>query len=761
MSIGRDLDRRQLLSGAAAGIAGLLLPFSLEPSARAAIVSGTTGATSTTGPAGATGTAGSEINAWLRIGTDESITILIGRSEMGQGVYTALPMLLAEELECDWRRVRVEAAPAAAAYRNLYVVKDMLTGGHADPAPGLAGEMRDWALSLAAGPFSQQVTGGSTSVRGGFEPLRRAGAQARHRLIAAAARNWGVSPAECLARAGLVHHEASGWSLSYGALAAAAADLPSPGSVVLKPPGAWRLLGTAVPRLDLPAKVTGEAIFGIDVRRPGMLFAAIMASPVFGGRVKSVDAAKVQSLPGVVAVVAIPDGVAVVADSTFRASRALAALPVVWDEGANAGLDTAQIFEGFRQALSEEGRIAERRGDAAAALAGAARQLTLDYELPFLAHATMEPMNCTAEVGPDGVDVWAPTQAQDGARAAAATAAGVSADRVRIHTTYLGGGFGRRAESDMVTQAVVIAKALGRPVQAIWSREEDMRHDFYRPGTVQRLRIGLDAAGLPVAWHHRIVCPSILDRIMAAATWLKPDQTSVEGAVGLPYDLRNLTVDYVKRNTPVPVGFWRSVGHSHTAFVTESAIDEVAAAGGRDPLALRRLLLRGNPRVRAVLDLAASEAGWGRPLPPGSGRGIALHVSFGSIVAEVAEVAVAADGTIRVPRVVCAIDCGTVIHPDIVVAQMQSGILFGLTAALAGEITLAKGRIEQGNFDDYPMLHLAESPQIAVHVIESGERPGGVGEPGTPPIAPALANAFYAATGKRIRRLPLMRAGGA
>ena len=738
-----QFDRRQFLAGSAAGalVLGLQLPTG-NRAARAAVSSAATGE-------------GAAFNAWLRIGADDTITILVGQSEMGQGIYTALPMLLAEELECDWSKVTVAAAPAAPPYRNIYLVKEMLSNGHADPEPGFSGGVKDWLYGTMAGLFGQQVTGGSTSVRGAFEPLRRAGAQARQMLIAAAAAEWAVPAGDCSAKDGRISHAKSGKSATYGALAAAAAKLEPPKDPALKPHAAWRLLGKPLPRLDIPSKVNGTATFGIDIRLPGMLFAMMRSAPVFGGKVASFDAAKVTGMAGVKAVVPVANGVAVVADNSWRARQALEALPVTWNEGPDAGLDTAKIKALFTAALTETGSKAFHLGDAEPALAGAAKRLEAEYAVPFLAHATMEPMNCTAWVKADGVEVWAPTQAQEGAQDIAAKVAGVGKDKVQIHTTFLGGGFGRRAEVDLVEQAVTIAKAVGQPVQLLWSREEDMRHDFYRPAALGHLRAGLDGNGMPVAWTHKIVSPSIMTRVFPAVTWMGPDATSIEGAANLPYAIAHQQIDYVMKNTAVPVGFWRSVGHSQNAFITECFLDEVAAAGAKDPVALRRALLDGQPRFLAVLELAAAKSGWGSPLPPRHGRGVAIHQSFGSIVAEVAEVEVKPDGAILVHRVTCAVDCGTVINPDTVEAQVQGSVVFGLTAALHGRITIDKGRVSEGNFDTYEMVRLAGMPKIAVHVVPSQALPGGVGEIGVPPIAPALVNAIFAATGKRVRSLPL------
>ncbi|HYM31484.1 MAG TPA: xanthine dehydrogenase family protein molybdopterin-binding subunit [Candidatus Cybelea sp.] len=730
------LDRRQVLTGAAAG--ALVLGFSLTRGAREAAAQGAAAGDG-------------KLNAWLRIGSDDSVTILVGQSEMGQGVYTSLPMLVAEELECDWSKIKVEPASGDDAYRNVYAVRDMLTAGHGEELSGVKG----WAYGGMAKMFSEQLTGGSTSIRGHFDRLREAGAAAREMLRAAAAKQWSVPLGECEARDGQVSHTKSNRVATYGALAAAAAAIEPPKNVLLKPPSAWRLIGKPVTRLDLPAKVTGRAGFGIDARPPGMLFAAMRNCPVFGGKLKSYDAAKVEKMPGVKAVVALDDAVAVVADNSWRARQAAEALPVVWDEGEAARTGTDDLFAQFKAALSEAGEKAYAVGDADATMAAAPKMIAAEYRVPFLAHATMEPMNCTAHVTADGVEIWAATQVQTRAVKQAAEAAGVSESKVKLHTTMLGGGFGRRAEFDTIGPAVRVSKAVGKPVQLLWSREEDMRHDFYRPGAVGRLEAGIGADGMPVAWRHRIASPSIMTRVFKPVTWMGPDQTSVEGAIEMPYGIKNQRIDYVTRNTPVPVGFWRSVGNSQNAYIKECFLDEVAAAGGKDPLELRRALLADAPRHRAVLDLAAEKAGWGTPLPKGRGRGVALHRSFGSIVAEIADVEVGAGGVVKVLRVVCAVDCGTVVNPDTVVAQMQGGIVFGLTAALYGSIGVDKGRVVEGNFDTYRMVRLAETPAIEVYIVPSETAPGGVGEPSVPPIAPAVVNAIFAATGKRLRSLPI------
>jgi isoquinoline 1-oxidoreductase subunit beta len=662
-------------------------------------------------------------NAWLRIGADESVRVLVDRSEMGQGVATSLPMLLAEELEADWTKVRIEFAPAAREYFNPL--------------------------------FGMQGTGGSTSVRAAWTPLRQAGAAAREVLIAAAAQTWGVDRATCRAERGAVTHEPTRRRLTYGRLVGRAAALPVPTDVPLKNPKDWRIVGKPTKRLDTPPKVTGAAQFGIDVRVPGLLVAVVARCPVFGGKMKSFDAAAAKAVPGVRQVVPLSSGVAVLADGYWPARKGRDALKIEWDEGPNATVSSASISRLFAEAAARPGAVARHDGDPDRGIAGAARTIEATYEMPFLAHATMEPMNCTAHVRADGVDVWAPTQFQTMAQQVGATVGGVPPEKVRVHTTYLGGGFGRRFELDFIQEALEASKAAGAPVKVIWSREDDTRHAQYRPANYHRMRAGLDGGGRPVAWTHRIVAPSIMARVFPTTVQNGLDGEAVEGGKEMAYGVPNVHVDYVLTDTGIPVGFWRSVNNSFNAFAVETFIDELAAAAQADPYEYRRGLLANAPRHRGVLELAAAKAGWGTPLPARRARGIAVHKSFESFVAEVAEVSVSPAGDVRVHRVVCAVDCGMYVNPDTIEAQMQSGIVYGLTAALKGAITIDRGRVEQGNFHDYPMLRMDEMPVVEVHIVPSTEAPGGVGEPGTPPIAPAVANAVFAATGKRIRKLPI------
>jgi isoquinoline 1-oxidoreductase beta subunit len=574
-------------------------------------------------------------------------------------------------------------------------------------------------------------------VRGYWQVLREVGAATRELLIGAAAQIWGVAAGDCQARNGEVMHGASGRRLRYGALLERAAKLTPPSNARLKDPKDFRLIGTSPRRLDAPAKVNGTAVFGHDVRVPGMLTAVVARCPVFDGKAKGYDSAAAHKVPGVRHVAAISSGVAVVADNFWAAQRGRAALEVRWDYGSKADLDSTRIEAQFRAALTRQGKVDREAGDADKALAAGGRIIEALYETPYVAHACMEPMNCTAHVRKDGCDVWVPTQAQTGAQATAAEVSGLPRSAVRIHTTYLGGGFGRRLQQDFVVEAVELSKTLGVPVQVLWTREDDLQHDFYRPANAVRLRAVLDARGLPNAWWQRLAGPR-----------------RALGGVDVPYSIPNLRIEQVEDDPGVPTGAWRSVGASQNAFPIECFIDELAHAAGQDPLAFRVKLLGNAPRHRAALELAAQKAGWGGRLPPGRGRGLAVYHSFAGWVAHVAEVSVV-KGAIRVHRVVSAVDCGIAVNPDGVRAQTESSITLGLTAALKGPITLGEGRVAQGNFNDYPLLRIDEMPKVEVHLVPSREPPGGVGEPGLPPIAPAVANAVFAATGQRLRRLPM------
>jgi len=660
-------------------------------------------------------------NAWIRIGVDDAITLMVGSSEMGQGVMTAIPMLLAEELDADWSKVHAEFAPAHASYANPII--------------------------------GRQHTGGSTSVRGFWQPLREAGAATRELLMQTAAQRWNVPAIECSTEPSVVIHKTSGRRLRYGELVEQAAKLPVPETAFLKEPKQFRLIGTAVPRLDTPAKLNGSAVFGQDVNVPGMLIAVVARCPVFGGKLKSVDASAAKQIKGVRHVVEIDAGVAVVADHFWAAQRGRDALKLAWNEGAAATLDSAQIRASFIAAV-DGGKSARNDGDVERALQTAAKKIEAVYEVPYLAHACMEPMNCTAHVRKDGCEVWVPTQGQATVQHQIERHTGLKPEAIKVHTTFLGGGFGRRSEYDFVVEAVQISKQLGVPIKVIWTREDDLQHGVYRPSTYNRMTAAIDQQGVPSAWQHRIAGPSIFSRIAAGAVKDGLDNSSLENAKNLPYAIPNVAVSYALVNTAVPVGFWRSVGASQNVYVTECFFDEVARAAGKDPYALRRELLKDHPRHRAVLELAAQKAGWGTPLPAGRARGIAVAESFASFVAQVAEVSIE-HGVPRVHRVVCAVDCGMVVNPNTIAAQMESAIIFGLTAALKGEITLANGRVQQSNFNDYPLLRFDEAPHIEVHIVPSTDPPGGIGEPGVPPIAPAVANALYALTGTPVRKLPI------
>jgi isoquinoline 1-oxidoreductase beta subunit len=666
-------------------------------------------------------------NAFLRIGEDDSVTVILAHAEMGQGVWTTLPMLLAEELGCDWAKVRVEEAPAAPVYAHT--------------------------------AFGMQMTGGSTSTWSEMDRYRQVGALAREMLVQAAAEQWKVDPSACRVEAGFV--VSGDKRLSFGKLAAAAQKRTPPASVRLKDRKDWKIVGRPTKRLDSPEKVTGQAQFGMDVRLPGMLTAVVARAPVFGGTVKSFRADRAKAVPGVKAVVQVPSGVAVVGDHFWAAKLGRDALDIDWDLGPGAQLDTERLRQEFRSAAGTPGAKAAAVGDVEAALRSAAKTVEAEFEVPYLAHAPMEPLNCTVRLGPDGAEVWTGTQFQTLDQQITAQIAGLKPEQVKIHTMFLGGGFGRRATgtSDFVSEAVQVAKAVGGgvPVKVVWTREDDIRGGYYRAMFVHRVRAGLGSDGKPAAWRHTIVGQSLAEGTPFAAMMIKDgvDDTSVEGVADSPYvkDTPSHLVDLHSPKNAVPVLWWRSVGHSHTAFVMETFVDELAQAAGQDPVEYRRRLLSAHPRHLGVVNLAAEKAGWGRPLPGGRFRGLAAHESFGSWVAQVAEVSVA-NGRVRVHRVVCAVDCGICVNPAGVRAQMEGAVAFGLSAALHGELTLKGGRVQQSNFHDYPLLRLNEMPEVEVHIVSSDEKAGGIGEPGVPPVAPAVANAVFAATGKRQRRLP-------
>lgn len=707
------------------------------------------------------GTADAEgvfLHDWIHVGRDGLVTLRAGQSEMGQGAFTGIATLVAEELGCRLDQMKVETGPASDVFKNIAGGRDGLLPNHGlakGPPEGFGGAIVNFVAEAA----TMQITGGSSTIMDRFDRARSAGAAAREMLIQAAAKQWGAARGECSVKDGAVVH-ASGKSLGFGALAEAAAKETPPASIALKPRSEWKLIGAAkTARVDVPAKVDGSAQYGIDVRRPGMLFAAVMNSPGFGGSVKRIDDAAAKAMRGVVKIVTLPSAVAVVAETTWRAKAALEKLKVEWDSGAAASLDSAEITKSLAMALGGASKI-EAEGDFAAAYGTAAKKLSADYSFPYLSHAPMEPMNCTAEVSADRVEIWAPTQAQTITVAECAAAAGVSKDKVTLHTTLMGGGFGRRLETDFAVQAVQVAKAVGKPVQVIWSREEDIQHDFYRPAAIMRMEGGLDAGNKPTALRFATsVQASVLARLFPPITWLGPDDTQFEGTVGLPYAIPNRRSDLARISTAVPIGSWRSVGHSITSFAKESFIDEMAQAAGADPVAFRLAMLGEQPRLTALLKLVAEKSGWGQPMKPGQGRGVAIHTSFASACAQVVEVTVGDKGAIKVDRVVAAVDCGTVVNPDIVRAQVESAIIYGLSAALFGKITIKNGRVEQSNFPDYDVVHMAQAPRIEVYISASGAPPGGIGEPGLPPVAPALGNAVFAATGKRVRSLPFMDQG--
>ncbi|HEV8042051.1 MAG TPA: xanthine dehydrogenase family protein molybdopterin-binding subunit [Bryobacteraceae bacterium] len=691
--ITQRVDRRSFLK---AGAGGLLLGFYLPESSRLKAQTG----------------AASKLNAYVHIRSDDTVTLFIHMAEMGQGTVTSLSMLLAEELECDWNKIRTEF-------------------------PGV-----DKAFGSLQGVF------GSRSIRTSWEPLRKAGASAREMLTEAAAQNWGVAKAQCRAENGVVINTATNARMSYGQLAESAAKLPVPSSVALKDPKQFRLIGTSPKRLDTPDKVNGRTLFGIDVRLPGMQYAVIARCPVFGGKVANFDGAKAKAVAGVKQVFAISNGVAVVADNTWSAMEGRKALEVQWDEGSNANASSASIRKLFVELAEKPGATARKEGDAEAGLAGAAKKIEAVYEAPYLAHAPMEPLNCVAHVRSDSCEVWASTQIQTAARGVAAKVTGLAPEKVQVHTMYLGGGFGRRGGSDYIAEAVEVAKAAGGPVKVTWSREDDLQHDTYRPASYSRFSAGLDSEGWPVAWFTRIACPSF------GGIQNGVDHTGVEGVADILYGIPNILVEYHAADAGIPVSYWRSVGYSQNTFFTESFVDELAVAGGKDPLELRRRLLRKSPRMLGALELAAAKAGWGQPLPKGRFRGMAVVNNIGSFNAQVAEISVS-QGKLRVHRVVCAVDCGQVVNPRGVEQQIQSGIVFGLTAALKGAITIDRGRVQQQNFHQYDVLRIDEMPVVEVHLVPSRNSPGGIGESSTPGIAPALANALFAATGKRVRRLPI------
>ena len=662
-------------------------------------------------------------NQWLRIDRDGIVTITNSVPEMGQGSMTTMPMIVADELDADWGKIKVEQAPA-------------------NPA-------------LYANPVTKtQSYGGSRGVRDHLEMWRKAGAAARTMLKQAAAQEWGVPESEVDTEPGTVIHRPSGRKLMYGQLVDRAAQLPVPQDPKLKTKDQFRYIGKeGIARLDIPLKTDGKAIYGIDVKVPGAQVGSIERCPVFGGKVETFDASAANAIKGVSHVVQVTNGIAVVGDSFWSVMKGRRALKVKWNEGPLANLSSAEITRGYQDLAKQPGQVARKEGDAEKVLGGGGKVIEAVYQVPFLEHACMEPMNCTASVKADRCEVWVPTQNPGGHQALAAKITGLPLEKVTINTTLLGGGFGRRGEPDFVTDAVETSKAIGGPVKIIWTREDDLQHGFYRPATYNVFKAALDAQGTPTAWWNRIVGPGILiQKGRAPAGSIDP--AAVEGARNHPYDIPNILVEWKEKDFGVPVGFWRSVGSSQNAFITESFIDELAHAAGKDPYEYRRALLGKAKRHKTVLETAATKANWGAPLPAGRARGIAVAFSYGSYAAHVAEVSVTPDGQLRVHKLVCAIDCGIAVNPDQVRAQMEGGAVYAMTG-LFDQITLEKGRVQQSNFHDYPMLRIAEAPVVETHIVDSGEAPGGLGEPGVPPVAPSICNAVFALTGKRIRTLPI------
>ncbi len=709
-AITTGIDRRKFLKASLAGATGLIVGFYLPGrhellAAEAAPV---------------------DMNALIHISPTNRITIVVSKSEMGQGVATSLPMLAAEELECDWRAIRFEFAPAAKVYY--------------DPA------------------FGMQGTGGSTSIHSSWEPLRKAGATAREMLIAAAAQKWNVDASECRAENGEVVHMGSKRRATYGSLAEAASKLQPPTDVKLKDPAEFKVIGKPYKRLDTPEKTNGRAKFGIDQRRPGMYHAVVLRCPVFGGKVASFDATKAKQVRGVKDVVQISDGIAVVADNTWSAMQGRKALDVQWDFGPSADFDTETMYGNFGKSLdSETGYSARKVGDAASALNGAATKIEAEYRAPYEAHACMEPMNCTADIREgESAELWVPTQFQTPSQNAAAKIAGISPEKAIVHTTFLGGGFGRRGWSDFVNEACETSKAMKAPVQVTWSREDDMQHDYYRPASMVRFSAGFDSDGKPVAFNAHIACDSIMRWFYGPAAVKNGfDDSSVEGIADIPYAIPNIGVNYNLVAGPVPQGFWRSVGASQNGFFRECFIDEMAAAAKKDPYEFRRDLLQNNARNLGVLNLVAEKAGWGKPVPAGRHRGIAVVEAFNTYVAEVAEISLDKDNNVKVHRVWAAVDLGQPVNPAIIEQQVRGGVVFGLTQGLKGEITIDKGRVVQGNFDTMEVVRMNEMPHVEVYITNSHSTPPtGMGEPAVPPITPAVYNAIFAATGKRVRKMP-------
>jgi isoquinoline 1-oxidoreductase subunit beta len=694
-SIGPSANRRDFLRTGLGLIIGLSLPESSRLLAQR-------------GPAGPP-----KPNAYIHIGADDSVTFIIAKAEMGQGTVTSLSQLLAEELDCDWKKVRTEFAPV-------------------DPAL-----------------YGQQGVFGSQSIRSSWTPLRQAGAAARSMLIDAAAQKWNVDRSSLRTENGFVVNPANNARLSYGSLSEAASKLSVPAAIALKDPKQFKLIGKPAKRLDTHDKVNGKAQFGLDAKVPGMVYAVLARCPVFGGKVASFDASKAKAVPGVKNVVQVPNGVAVIGENTWAAMQGRKALEIQWNEGPVASVNTPGISKMFAEYAQQPGVVARKTGDADQALASAAKKIEAVYEAPYQSHSPMEPMNCTAVVRPDSCEIWVPTQMQAGGRNAAAQIAGLKPEQVKLNSLFMGGGFGRRGSVDYIAEAVEIARTMpGTPVKLTWSREDDMQHDFYRPASYVKFQGAVDSDGWPVALTAKVACPSFFGGRAGAV-----DSTAVEGIHTLEYSIPNILVDWRKADPGIPTTFWRAVGYTQNTFFAEAFLDELAAAGGKDPVELRRRLLGNSPRLRAVLDKAAEKANWGKA-PAGRHQGVALVNNIGSYTAMVAEVSVE-KGKLKVYRVTCAIDCGHIVNPAIITQQIESGIVYGLSASLKGAITIDKGRVQQANFNTYEVLRIDEMPQIDVHIVETENNPGGVGEASVPPLAPAVANAIFAATGKRIRRLPI------
>ncbi len=691
----KTVNRRSFLKTGAALSGGLLVGFAIPEKAKAQATL-------------------AKLNGYVHISSDDVVTLLIPKGEMGQGTITSLAQILSEELDSDWKRIKTPYTPVDA---KLY------------------------------GPM--QGVFGSMSVRTMYTPLRQAGAQAREMLTEAAAQRWGVNKSTLRTENGAVINPANNQRLTYGSLADAAAKLTPPAQPALKDPKNFKLIGTSIKRLDTPSKVNGTATFGLDARVPGMLYAVVAKCPVFGGKVKSFDATKAKAVPGVKNVVQISTGVSVVAEDTWSAMEGRRALEVVWDEGPNANLTSEEITRRFAESMARDGAVARSTGDAKATVAGASKKIEAVYQAPFLSHAPMEPMNCTARITNGKCEVWTSTQMQTGARDVAAQASGLKPEDITMNFLLMGGGFGRRGGPDFVADAVETSKALGgAPVKVTWSREDDMQHDLYRPASYTRFQAALDAQGWPTAITARVACPPFGPLRNGVAG------TAVEGINDMMYEIPNKLVDYQNIDPGIPVSYWRSVGYSQNCFFLEGFVDELAAETKKDPLEFRRKLLEKEPRALAVLNLAADKFGWSKPLPAGHGKGIGIVDNIGSRTVTIAEVSVA-NGKLKVHRVTCAIDCGTVVNPAIVEAQMQSGIVYGLAAAMKGEITIEKGRVKQRNFNDYDVTRIDEMPVVDVHIVPSNAAPGGTGEASTPPIVPAIANAIFNATGKRLRKLPI------